>query len=230
MQAPAEALVELDVGPRRCARRGGTVRPAPRRRAASVRSSSRTTRPRPAPSSAAARASIPITSAGGASKRGQPCTSRTSLPARRARRPQPDLPRPRRDRRHGDRRARADRGDARRRRRPAYRFTAFVNRETAGRRDGRWGELLPDRDRARARPPARAMGARRAGAAAAAGDARRRRARAQPRQHRAAVGPLPPRGDDPRPDLRPLSRGPQRHPRQGHAAARARPPRGARTA
>ncbi len=46
----------------------------------SVRSSSRTTRPRPAPSSAAARASIPITGAGGGLKRQQGCTSALASP------------------------------------------------------------------------------------------------------------------------------------------------------
>ncbi len=62
---------------------------------------------------------------------------------RDARRPEPHLPRPRRDRRHGGRRARADPRAARRRRPPDTRFTAFVNREAAAAGDGPWGELLP---------------------------------------------------------------------------------------
>ena len=101
------------------------------------------------------------------------------------------------------------------------RFTAFVNREAAAAGDGPWGELLPAVTVPVQRPQPRAVGARRAAAAAAAGSPRGRRPRAQPRQHRAAVGSLPARGHRARPDLRALPRGPLGPARQGHARARA---------
>ena len=136
----------------------------------------------------------------------------------RARRPQPDLPRARRDRRHGGRGARADPGAGRGC--PAgTRFTAFVNREAAAAKDGPWGELLPAvtvpvnaRNRVQWVRGEQLLLPRLAARAGVD-------LRAQPREHGARVGALSPRGHRPRPDLRALPRGARGHPRAGHARA-----------
>ena len=114
---------------------------------------------------------------------------------------------------------------------PDMRFTAFVNREAAAARDGPWGELLPAVTvpvNARSRVQW-VLGEQtllpRAGRARRRVDLLHSLASTAP-----AVGPLPPRRDRPRPDLRALPRGARRHPRARACACSCRPPRAARTA
>ena len=99
-----------------------------------------------------------------------------------ARRPEPDLPRARRDRRHGGRRARADPGAARGG--AAGHPLHGLRQPRGGRRRRRpVGRAAADGHRPGERSQPRAVGARRAAAAAGARRARGRRPRAQPRLH-----------------------------------------------
>ena len=119
-----------------------------------------------------------------------------------ARRPEPDLPRARRDRRHGGRGAR---DDPRARRGGPARARASRRSSTATPGPGPWGELIPKvevpvrianrlewvRGEQQLLPRPRAP--------------RRRRPRALARLDGAGVGRVSPRRDGPRPDLPPLS-------------------------
>ena len=107
------------------------------------------------------------------------------------------------------------------------RFTAFINREAAP-SDGPWGELLPAvtvpvRARSRAQWVLGEQALLPALAARARVDLVHSLASTAP-----LWGPLPPRRDRPRPDLRALPRRPSGPARQGHAPARAGGRRGAR--
>ena len=147
------------------------------------------------------------------------------VPARDARRPEPRLPRPRRDRRDGDLRSRADPRPAQRT--ADLRLTAFVNRE-AGRLDGPWDEIqsviVPVQARRRTEwvrgEQHSCRGSRRA----------RARPPPQPREHRARCGAVPPRRDDPRPHLPHLSGGALRVCGRRDGASSSRSRHAARTA
>ena len=144
-----------------------------------------------------------------------------------ARRPEPRLPRARRDRRHGDLRPRArsrawPRADdlaPRRVRQPR----GAGRRRTVGRVVPM--EVVPVHARNRVRVGARRAAARCRALAARAGV----RPRPLPRLDRAAARPLPPRHDDPRPELQARPRARTSGCAGSGCACSCRPPRAART-